>query len=305
MRLAGSGATDPRWLEKIVKHPPSSLSTLEYWVGALDVDFAGGEGMGSLFRPAKGRGALRPEVRHLFAKFRYDHHHEDARRPRDMSLLAVDLTLDVAYVSVAQLLEAQLGAGRPFMTERGSLVEHGEWFYLRDAGDGSAHLSYEVMRPEWAIPPPPRGALENLLHALHDRLICDDDLRVMFTALQPLAAAAGAELHDWNMPRQIDLSFRPGIPLASVLAALRWENPVASSGSVHMSSWSVYPHRPELPWDAPHIKHWHVDVRLDGWPRGPDGAKLPEIGRAGPSPLYDVRDNVKPVIAISVRASSR
>lgn len=304
MRLAGSGATDPRWLERILEHPPTSLSTLEYWVGALDVDFASGEGMGSVVRPASGRGRLRPEVRHLSAQFRYDLHHEDHRRPRDMSLLAVSLALDVAHVTVARMIEAKFGAGRPFTSEQGPLVEYGAWFYLSDAGDGAAQLRYEVVRPEWAIPPSPRGALENLLHALHDRLICDDDLQTMHAALQPLAAEAGAELRDWNMPRQIDLSFRPAIPLASVLAALRWENPVASSGTVHMSSWRVYPHRPGVASSAPHIKHWFVDVRLDGWPRGPDGAELPQLGRAGPSPLYDARTCVKAVTAISVRASS-
>jgi hypothetical protein len=45
MQLVGTGTTDPRWLEKIIAHPPTSLSTLEYWVGALDVDFASAEGM--------------------------------------------------------------------------------------------------------------------------------------------------------------------------------------------------------------------------------------------------------------------
>jgi len=304
MILSGSGETDPRWLEKLIKHPPTSLSTLVYWVGQLDIDWDGVEGMGMVMRPdptQPPRGALRPDVKSVLAQFRHDIHHEDHRRPRDMSLTGMQLRLDVAHVVVAGLLEQQHGPGRA-LDHDGPVVEYGKWFYLREHGnDGSAILGYEVERPEWAIPPAPRGALENLLHTLHDRLICDTELRPMFDALAPLAAAAGADLWDVNMPNQLDVYFKPAISIASVLHALRWENPVSSSGDVHMSRWRIYPHRPELPWHAPHVNRWHVDVYLDGWPKGPDRSKLPEIGRAGPSPLYDVRGCVNAVSAISIR----
>ena len=76
---------------------------------------------------------------------------------------------------------------------------------------------------------------------------------------------------------------------------------MASSGDVHMSSWRVYPHRPELPWNAPHVGPWWLEARLEGWPRGANGAELPQVGQAGPSPLYDVRGCTTTVNAITVR----
>jgi hypothetical protein len=96
------------------------------------------------------------------------------------------------------------------------------------------------------------------------------------------------------------LSFRPGLPLADVIAALRWENPVAWSGDVHMSSWKVHPHRPGGDWRAPHLQCWFLEVRLEGWPRGPEGVELPELGRSGPSPTYDVRTCTTKVASIRI-----
>lgn len=302
MQLSGSGANDPRWLEKFLKHPPTNLSTLEYWVGSIDVDWRNGEGLGYLFRPHEGRGRLRDAVTRLSATFRHDRYHEDHARPRDMTLTSVTLVLDVGHASVAQRLQQLHGPGREIAREHGPVVEYGAWFYLGVAHDASAVLSYEVVQPEWAIPAAPRGAHETLLHTLHDRLICDTDIDPILAALKDPARAAGAELRDWNRHvGQIELSFRPALPLADVLTALRWENPVASSGDVHMSTWRVEPHRPDAPHRAPHINGWRVDVRLDGWPRGANGARLPEVGRAGPSPLYDVRACVNKVAGIAIR----
>ena len=64
-----------------------------------------------------------------------------------------------------------------------------------------------------------------------------------------------------------------------------------------MSTWRLYQHSTN-PWD-PNIGGFCVDVRLDGWPRGPGGAELAQLGRAGASPLYDVRGCVNTVIAIA------
>jgi hypothetical protein len=297
------------WLERMLKHPPRSLSTLESCVGALDVDFAGDEGMGSVVRDvelagegAMGRGAVRPEIRILWADFLCDLHHEDPHRPRDMSLTTWSMRLAIPHAEVARLLEAELGAGRALTSNVGrSVVEYGTWFYLNDLG-GNAHLAYEVRQPEWAIPPVPQSALEDLLHALHDRLICDDALATIHAALAPLACAAGAELRD-RTPGQIDLAFRPAIPLALVLEALRWTDPVASSSDLRLTSWRVYPNGTE--WMTPHVKQWFVEVRLADWPRGPDHAELPALGRAGASPLYDLRTCVTPVTSITVLLVAR
>ena len=143
-------------------------------------------------------------------------------------------------------------------------------------------------------------ACERLLAALLARLESDIELEPIVAAIEPLVAAASAELHTWNAG-QIDLSFRPGLPLALVTNAFRWDVPVSSSGDVHMSSWSVYPHRPSVPWHTPHIGPWFVDVRLDGWPRGPDGIELPQLDRDGASPCFDVRTCSNTVVGLSVR----
>jgi hypothetical protein len=70
-----------------------------------------------------------------------------------------------------------------------------------------------------------------------------------------------------------------------------------------MSSWRLYQHGTD-PWH-PNIGAFCVDVRLDGWPRGPNRSDLPKIGTAGPSSVYDVRGCANTVIAISVRLPRR
>lgn len=300
MRLSGSGANDPRWLEKIAEYPPTSLSTLEYWFGPLEVDFAGGEGMGLVVRPRPPRGTLRPEMRSLHAAFRFDMHHEDPYRPRDMQLRSFSAALDVGHARVRQVLEARHGAGREIATDQGPVLEYGAWFYLRMQPDASASLTYEVYRPEWAMPAPMPESREHLLVALFDRLVCDTTLEPIIAAIEPLVEQASAELNTHN-EGVLYITFLPGLPLSTLLKVFRWEQPVSSSGDVHMSSWSVYPHRPGVGWSEPHVGPWFVDAGLDGWPRGPGGAELPQIGRAGPSPQYDVRGCENKVFSLGVR----
>jgi hypothetical protein len=302
MVVTGSGANDPRWLETLVQHPPSCLSQLEYWVGSLDVDFAGGEGMGYLQRPAAPtpRGTLRADVARLGARFAWDMHHERPERPRDMRLRSFWLVLDLGHATVAKLLGQRHGAGHVIDTKDGPIVEYGQWFYLRMQPDGAAQLTWEAERPEWALPAVAPDTREHLLVALFDRLVCDTTIDPIHAAIEPLVGAAGAELLRWNAG-QLDLTFRPGLPLATLTTVFRWDQPVASSSDVHMSSWRVYPHRPTTSWSEPHVGPWWIEARLDGWPRGDNGAELPQIGRAGPSPLYDVRGCTNTVIGLTVR----
>jgi hypothetical protein len=293
------------WLERLIAQPPRSLSTLEAYVGKLDVDFADVEGMGSVYRTyLEPRGAVRAEVLELDARFQYFGHHEDPTVPRDMTVEGFDLWLDVPHALLAQLLEAAHGRGTTFAIDRVRYVEYGKWWYLREPRDTDVDrlLRYAVRRPEWAIPRAPAGALENLLATLHDRLICDDELPAIAAALSPLAVAGGAELGATST--RVELAFRPAIPLAPVLAALRWENPVASGGGMDLSLWRVYANR-DVSWTAPSIKHWCIEVRLAGWPRGPDGTDLPELGRSGPSPLLDMRTSVTPVAGIAITRAER
>src|SRR4051794_36559469 len=117
-------------------------------------------------------------------------------------------------------------------------------------------------------------------------------------ALEPLAAAVRAELHAAIRRSGLQIIFRPGLPLAMVVSAFRWETPVATASDVHMSSWSVAPLAVARtpPWSAV-LGCWTVKANLDGWPRGPDGAELPRFGDAGLRTAYDLRACQNPVIA--------
>jgi hypothetical protein len=301
MQLSGSGAADPRWLEKIFKHPPTSLSTLEYWIGSIDVDFAGSEGMGHVSRPAKpARGNMRPEIRHASMKFWVDMHHEDPQRVRDMTLGSFTARLNVKHAHVVQLAEWQLGTGRTIATTEGTVVEYGEWFYLRELPDGFAQLEYEQQRPEWAMPAPMPNSREHLLAALFDRLVCDTTLEPIITAIEPLVAEASAELNTINKG-VIYITFRPGLPLETLLRVFRWEHPRASARDVHMTAWCVYPERPGVSWSVPHVGPWFVDAMLDGWPHGPGGAELRITSNRAPSREYDLSGCENKVFSIGVR----
>jgi hypothetical protein len=288
MYLSGSGANDPRWLDKIIQYPPTSVSTLESWVGPLAIDFAGDEGRGHVVR---GRGSVRDEITRLVATFRFDMYHEDARRPRDMTLSELELALDVGHATVAQLLERRHGAGR----EVAGTHEYGRWFYLKLAHDGSAHLRYTVERPEWAKSPVRLDARDQLLTTLHASLAVEQTLEAINAAIEPLAADAGVEIRTWNRG-QLDLSFRAGVPLPLFLQVFGWDRAACSSGDVHMTSWQVYPLRPPAEHRAPHIGPWYVDARLDDRPR-----ESPMLGYAGPSAQYDVRESQRTVVAISIQ----
>lgn len=298
-----TGSSDAGWLAKIVRDPPRRMSQLEHWVGPLAVDFADGEGMGYLYRPMEpARGALRTDVTELIASFLYDVHHDRSEVPRDMTLQSFTLALGIDNASVAQVLRTHHGDGRVIETAEssGPVAEYGAWFYLRARPDGSAVLTWEAEQPAWALPSIPLGARESLLSALLDRLARHTTREPIVAALEPLVAAARATLSTWN-EGQIDLCFRPGLPLALVTQLLRWDLPVSSSSDVHMSSWRVYPERPPAAWNQPHIGPWFVDVRLDGWPRGPGGAELPQRERTGGSPCYDARTCGNTVVGVSVR----
>ena len=298
MRLAGTGANDPGWLLKIVRHPPESLSTLEYWVGPLDVDFAGGEGRGLVTRPPHDglpRGALRRDVRHLSAVFRFDRFHERPECPRDMTLESVSLGLDMPAVVLERTLEATLGAGRELEHDRRRVLEFGQWFYVSQRDDGSGLLTvHRARRPEWALPAIAPGAHAALMARLVDALETHRRLDSVLSAIAPQLADANVAV------RSSCLDFRPGIPVRTVTAALGWHAPVATSTDVHLSSWRVMPHAGLDERAQPHLGSWRIGVHLEGWPRAIGGAELPRLGQMGPAPLYDVRGCATPVSSLEM-----
>jgi hypothetical protein len=107
--------SDLGWIEWLLQAPPSCLSELEQLVGRLDVDFAGDEGYGRVFRPdprTVGRARVREDITFLSAGFYFDMHHETGRRPRDMRLRDLKLDLDVGHATLARMLEQRFGPGR-------------------------------------------------------------------------------------------------------------------------------------------------------------------------------------------------
>ena len=68
----------------------------------------------------------------------------------------------------------------------------------------------------------------------------------------------------------------------------------------------MYPNRPPAQYWDPHVGPWFLDVRLDGWPHGPNRADLPTLAdRGGASSTYDVRGCANKVESISVRRPYR
>lgn len=284
-----------KWLEGIIKWDPDQLSRLEYFLGPFDIDWAGGEAFGSIFRPpliGAPRGEVRAEVKRMQVALAIDIYHQDPRRPADHRVSSLELDLDVGYATVGHMLAARFASPRPLIHGEREYIEYGT-YYLSLAEDASAQLAWFADRPEWAIPARAPGGLDHLLGVLMDRLITDDQPRAILAALEAVVANTGCELRSDHGVRLI---FNPPIELATVVGALRLEDPTASSHDVHMSSWHV-----EVDGDAPRIGAWALDINLEGWPRGPEGSQLPERGRAGPSPRVDLADCVTRVTSISVK----
>ena len=306
-----------QWLETFLSAPPRSLSELERLVGPLDVDFAGEEGSGSVWRPAHvlvdgspqeiRRGALRPEVESLVATFRFDTYHEDPHRPRDMRLETVTLVLAMPAESLRRLVERRLGEGRLVERPAGSsprqYFEYGSWFYVSTRRSA---IEFAVAQHEWALPARSASALDSFLDTLVALLATEPSEGALSAALGSGAAAAGASI---RRPIRFGdrgsdgfgISFQPRIPIASVVRAFKWHDAAASSRDVHMSSWSAGPLSALTvpPW-RPVVGAFEVEVLLDGWPRGPGGADLPAIGAEGPSRMYDIAQATSTVGSIEV-----
>jgi hypothetical protein len=296
-----------KWLEGITKWDPDLLSRVEYFLGPLEIDWAGGEAFGSIFRPpllGAPRGQLRAEVKRLVVALAIDIDHQDPRRASDYAVRSLDVDLDIGYATVGHALAARFASPRPLRHGELEYVEYGT-FYLALADDASASLSWYADRPEWALPQRMIGGVEHLLEVLFDRLICDTQPRAILAALEPVVANTGCELHapagytTWG-EHGLGLTFNPPVELATIVDALRLEDPTASSHDVHMSSWHV-----ETADDAPRVGAWALDITLEGWPRGPEMSQLPERGRAGPSPRVVLTDCVTRVTSIGISPPRR
>jgi hypothetical protein len=289
---------DLDWVEAMVQHPPSCVSELEQIVGRLDVDLAGHEGRHGLMRPSPWNPGLRVDLRagisQLLASFYVDEHGGEVRRPRDLKLRSFSLDLDESHAALARRLAQRFGPGRAFVDQGRIHTEYGAFFSLCAGQSGAAHLAWERVRSEAALPPEARTLHQDLLATFVDRLVCEAAVPPIAAALEPLAAAVGVEVHAPDLyassaARGLGISFRCSLPVATLVTAFRWEEPVASLGD-HSTSSAVGPLAAALapPW-IPVLGRWLIDVRIFGWPRGPEGAALPLIDRGSLAAVYDLR----------------
>ena len=276
---------------RIVKRPPVRLSELETLVGALSVDFAGSEGMGHLWRDAS---SLPEGLLGLSVEAWFDVHHEDPRRPRDLGFRAVAYDFDATPAELARVVEPVWGTPR--------VIEHsGTWFeyplgnrvarwigadygllYVPMLATGTARLEWHHTRPEWASPRVPDDARRRLLTHLIAALMVSDVPKQIHARVRSELAAGGATFDTYA--DTVRVVFNPPLPLSVVLGAFGWEDPLAYSGDVHMSSWRVLAAE-ALQRDAREavIGRWRVDVYLTDRPRD-----VPQRGWLGPSPLYEL-----------------
>jgi hypothetical protein len=287
------------WLDSFLASPPTTSTELEQ-LFRFSTDFAAGEGFGFLTR----RQAFPQE--HLVAisaHFAVDLHHTDPRQPREMRAKQISLQLDLDAALLVPALEARFGPGREVVREGVHGTEYGTFYLMRR--DQAATLTWERERPDWAAPPVVVDAREHLLTVLLDQLITQTLIVPVCAALAPLAADAGAVIHDYTREHGSrgqygGIVFKPGLEVAKLKAAFRWIDPVVgTSHDTHMSMWYAMPiaTAKQQPWRV-QISGWDVEAQLDSWPRGEGDADLECIDN-GRSRMYLLDKTVTLVRAIS------
>jgi hypothetical protein len=301
-------------VRRILASPPARLSALEALLGPLHVDFAGGEGMGSFYRPGFTPSAasvpLPRGLSSLAVRFGWARHHEEPTRRRELYLSSVDYQLDAPQEALERILGRSLGRGRDLVhpERRERWREHGSFYVLTDPGS-LAVLRWEATRPEWALPPidpgPRVALLEALVAALHTETTEPAVLARLGAHLAPCGVQASHPIMFSPDGRQssISLLFQPALSLRMLLDALGWPEAIAYPGSVHKDSWTVLPDAGHAATQA-NVAEWVVHPELARWPRGPGGAELPEAGGWGPSPKLVLAGCVTDVGSIQIVPAS-
>jgi hypothetical protein len=296
------------WLESLLRRPPRRLSELERFVGPLKIDFS--RCAERQARPGERRyPGLRPEISIVAVDFDVDRYLDTAQEPRDLPLRWFSLSLRLDHVTVERRLKELFGPGRPVDVFGETRVEYGEWFYLTTLY-GSAILAWEPAQLDPFAAPAIHPVVTDFLATLVDRLVCEVSEVPIVAALAPHAAAVRAELKTpiVELPTGghgigIDFHWRFNLPAAAVVAAFRWDMPVATMGD-HRTGSALGPLTAALlpPW-WPTLGVWGIDVRFNKatWPHGPNGAALPLIERGGGlPPIYDAREARNTVSSISI-----
>jgi hypothetical protein len=283
--------------EFIVLKPPSCLSELESLTGRLNVDFAGREGMLGVSRD-RGSAHLRAGIVAVSFDHRWDMHHQDPYKPRDLVFERVMYTLDAPYADVRNVLSKRF-RGRAIASPRGRCTEFGPFYLHAAAPDADlATFTWESARPEWAHPPADAAARGALLQELVPALLATTTARDALAQLGGLLAPAGAKATE---PAEggFVLRFEPALALQPMLEAFGWRDAIAYSSDVHMVTWRVRPNAmPSRPANAL-VGAWDVTPRLTGWPKGEAGSDLPALPPQGP-PEYRLATCVTEVAEIRV-----
>ncbi len=281
--------------ERIVKRAPLRLSELEAVVGPLNVDSTGPEGTGPFTRADASslpKGLIGLSIDPLF-----DVHHEDPKRPRDLRFRAVRYDFDAPPDGLARVVGSSCGTPRVFGRDDGT------WFEYRVAGADRGFvylhpvaarttLYWEHARPQWAHAHVPDDARRTLLAHVIAALMVSDAPKQVVARIRSQLVGGGATVDTWATT--VWVQFKPSVPLAVVVGALGWKDPLAYSGDVHQESWTVIPAE-LLRRNArePNIGRWRVNVRLAERP-----TDVPTRGYHGPSSLYELESKPFDVASI-------
>ena len=269
------------------------LSELEAIVGSLKVDFGGREGMGHLSRPTleetvANASSLPAGLVGVSVNAWFDIHHEEPKRPRDLRFRSVVYRFDATPSDLARVIESVHET--PRVIDHGGMcfeytAGHRGLLYLPIADTPAAQLEWHETRPDWAYPRVPDDARRTLLAHLIAALTVSDTPEQVAARVRSAIAAGGAAIDTYG--DTVWLKLNPSLPLAVVLQAFGWADPLAYSGDVHQQQWTVIPAE-TLRRNAgdPTIGRWRVDVRLTGRP-----VDAAERGYLGPSPLYDLGES--------------
>lgn len=211
----------------------------------------------------------------------WDMHHESPRtRFREIAHKGYR-SFDVTFIGDGDLVEdwlrARFGAPRDVVrphrepSQSGSPYRiYGKYTYVGSArGGGGCMLGWYEKLPDWALPATDKQAALRWLHELATMLggwfVTYDKIKE-FAARPP--ARCGIVVTGPLNPQDFWLRFEPGLGALEVAHALAIDDPIGTSGDVHMSSWSIVERSSKTRLGYPRYRNWVIELRLGGWPSG-------------------------------------
>lgn len=240
----------------------------------------------------------RPEVEHLQIRRLSDPFHAPVRDPWAVSFEA---ELAVDHAALARHLAAR---HPPRAVRRGDedFVEYGK-HYLAATARG-AKLLWFWKQPEWAMPALAEPEVDQFLGLLLDRMVTDSAESEMRATLTAAIGTCGRVLRanptsgGWEW---IEIELTPPIAIATFARVFRLENVGLTPADAHYTTWYVMARAAgERYHTKPQHGRWTVRARLEGSPRGENGARLPMLEHAGRFPLYPAEGCVTRIAMLQV-----